>query len=252
MLFPNRDIDTTLKTGINHGNKCANLLRRNGTGYSIHAKNDINNAQELTTKISNGKQDTEKPGQERSSFLPNVYSTDLDFRTYSRQWVNNRSQNYEKSSIKKEDKTDYQEIQTQVEGQNTKEETTYARAYHTSPFIDRVNRGTISNFSNNLQHDRISIDCKEFEKPKTLTKEQPVISNTKGKMKRRKTPQGLPNIGNTCYANSLLQILSETPDLFEVVLLCAENSSPVYNMKVNSLFFGDTLKIEFMVQHTYI
>ncbi|XP_062578213.1 ubiquitin carboxyl-terminal hydrolase 15-like isoform X2 [Saccostrea cucullata] len=221
------DIDTTLKIGIDQGSKSAN----HSTDYSNQSKRDIKNEQERTTKISNGKQDIKKPCHEGTSFLPNVYSTDRDFRTYSRQWVNNRRQNYETSSIKKEDTTVYQANQTQVERQNTKEETIHARAYHTSTFIDRVGRGTISNFSNNLQQDRISKDCEEFKKPETLTKEQPIITNTKGQMKGRKTPQGLPNIGNTCYANSLLQVLSQTPDLFEKVLLCAENSSPMYNLK---------------------
>uniref|UniRef100_A0A8W8JDM8 ubiquitinyl hydrolase 1 n=2 Tax=Magallana gigas TaxID=29159 RepID=A0A8W8JDM8_MAGGI len=34
---------------------------------------------------------------------------------------------------------------------------------------------------------------------------------------KRQQPQSLPNIGNTCYANALLQVLGQTPDFYEIV-----------------------------------
>lgn len=58
---------------------------------------------------------------------------------------------------------------------------------------------------------------------------------------KRQPPQSLPNIGNTCYANALLQVLGQTPDFYEIVEEACKRESSTTTKRVTSSF-GDLLK----------
>ncbi|XP_065926841.1 ubiquitin carboxyl-terminal hydrolase 2 isoform X4 [Magallana gigas] len=56
---------------------------------------------------------------------------------------------------------------------------------------------------------------------------------------KRQPPQSLPNIGNTCYANALLQVLGQTPDFYEIVEEACKRETTTKRVTSS---FGDLLK----------
>lgn len=53
---------------------------------------------------------------------------------------------------------------------------------------------------------------------------------------KRQPPQSLPNIGNTCYANALLQVLCQTPYFYEMVEEACKRESFTTTKRVTSSF----------------
>lgn len=53
---------------------------------------------------------------------------------------------------------------------------------------------------------------------------------------KRQPPQSLPNIGNTCYANALLQVLGQTPDFNEILEEACKRENFTTTKRVTSSF----------------
>lgn len=58
---------------------------------------------------------------------------------------------------------------------------------------------------------------------------------------KRQPPQSLPNIGNTCYANALLQVLGQSPDLYEIIEEACKRES-FSTTKAVTCSFGNLLQ----------
>eukprot|EP00105_Crassostrea_gigas_P017814 XP_011435732.1 PREDICTED: ubiquitin carboxyl-terminal hydrolase 2-like isoform X2 [Crassostrea gigas] len=99
-----------------------------------------------------------------------------------------------------------------------------------------------SGIHNSVQNDKLP-DILGTKKhiPEYDTQMRPMDNYNSLNKPKRQPPQSLPNIGNTCYANALLQVLGQTPDFYEIVEEACKRESSTTTKRVTSSF-GDLLK----------
>lgn len=95
---------------------------------------------------------------------------------------------------------------------------------------------------NSVQNDKLPyILGHKKHYPEYVTQMRPMDNYNLLIKPKRQPPQSLPNIGNTCYANALLQVLGQTPDFYEIVEEACKRERSNTTKQVTSSF-GDLLK----------